>query len=48
MITAARMQVARASQYFTKWIATWPTVSDLAAASLDEVNELWAGLGYYR
>ena len=26
----------------------WPTISDLANASLEEVNEAWAGLGYYR
>lgn len=27
---------------------TYPTVSSLAAASSDDVNKLWAGLGYYR
>uniref|UniRef100_A0A8D0UDT3 Adenine DNA glycosylase n=1 Tax=Sus scrofa TaxID=9823 RepID=A0A8D0UDT3_PIG len=26
---------------------TWPTLRDLASASLEEVNQLWAGLGYY-
>ncbi|KAM9848928.1 adenine DNA glycosylase [Aulostomus maculatus] len=25
----------------------WPTVHDLAAATLEEVNQMWAGLGYY-
>lgn len=25
----------------------WPTVQDLAAATLEEVNQMWAGLGYY-
>ncbi|XP_069843469.1 adenine DNA glycosylase-like isoform X4 [Dipodomys merriami] len=25
----------------------WPTLQDLASASLEEVNQLWAGLGYY-
>ncbi len=33
--------------YFLKFIKTWPTVEDLAAASLDEVRSVWAGLGYY-
>lgn len=34
--------------YFLKFIRRWPTVHDLAQASLDEVNQMWAGLGYYR
>ena len=25
----------------------WPTLEDLSRASLDEVNQMWAGLGYY-
>ncbi len=33
--------------YFNKFIAKWATVSDLAAASQDEVMHEWAGLGYY-
>jgi len=33
--------------YFEKFTARWPTVSDLGAASLDDVLRLWAGLGYY-
>lgn len=33
--------------YFLKFLARWPTVKDLAAASLDEVLVEWAGLGYY-
>jgi A/G-specific adenine glycosylase len=33
--------------YFTKFLARWPTVSDLGAASLDDVLRMWAGLGYY-
>ena len=34
--------------YFNKWVARWPTVAELAAASVEEVNTMWAGLGYYR
>jgi A/G-specific adenine glycosylase len=26
----------------------WPRLEDLAAATSEEVNEMWAGLGYYR
>jgi A/G-specific adenine glycosylase len=33
--------------FFTKFLARWPTVSDLGAASLDDVLRMWAGLGYY-
>ncbi len=33
--------------YFAKFLARWPTVHDLAAASVEDVMEAWAGLGYY-
>lgn len=33
--------------YFERFIARWPTVESLAAADLDEVLAMWAGLGYY-
>ena len=33
--------------YFLKFIARWPAVADLAAATQDDVLRLWAGLGYY-
>jgi len=33
--------------YFQNFLARWPTVSDLAAAPLDDVLRVWAGLGYY-
>ncbi len=34
--------------FFDRFIDRFPTVHELAAASLDEVNRLWEGLGYYR
>lgn len=40
-------QVATVIEYYNKWIKRWPTVLDLAKATLEEVNEMWAGLGYY-
>ncbi|XP_035208010.1 adenine DNA glycosylase-like [Stegodyphus dumicola] len=40
-------QVATVISYFNKWIKKWPTISSLAAAELEEVNQQWAGLGYY-
>jgi A/G-specific adenine glycosylase len=39
--------VAAVKGYFTRFIALWPTVADLAAAPLEAVLVEWAGLGYY-
>lgn len=33
--------------YYERFLARWPSVADLAAASVDEVLALWSGLGYY-
>ncbi len=33
--------------YFDAFLARWPDVASLAAASLDEVLHAWQGLGYY-
>jgi A/G-specific adenine glycosylase len=40
-------QVATVLGYYERFLARWPKVTDLAAASLDEVLSQWAGLGYY-
>lgn len=42
-IMSQQTQVSRAAEYFRRWVAKWPTVQALAAASQEEVNELWAG-----
>jgi A/G-specific adenine glycosylase len=39
--------VPHATPYFRKFLARWPTVSDLAAEEDGEVMAAWAGLGYY-
>ena len=39
--------VATVGPYFDRFMARWPDISALAAASLDEVLQLWQGLGYY-
>jgi A/G-specific adenine glycosylase len=41
-------QVARVAARYEAWLARWPTVESLAAASLDEVLREWVGLGYNR
>ncbi|CAB4284034.1 unnamed protein product [Prunus armeniaca] len=46
MLQQTRVQTV--VQYFHRWMSKWPTIHHLAQASLEEVNELWAGLGYYR
>jgi len=33
--------------YFDRFVARWPDVSALATATLDEILQLWQGLGYY-
>jgi A/G-specific adenine glycosylase len=39
--------VTAVQPYFRDFTQRWPRVSDLAAASLDDVLTAWAGLGYY-
>ncbi|WP_299700901.1 A/G-specific adenine glycosylase [uncultured Tateyamaria sp.] len=39
--------VAAVTEYFKRFIARWPTVTDLATAEDSEVMGEWAGLGYY-
>ncbi len=40
-------QVTTVLPYFARFMDTFPTVQDLAAANWDLVAEHWAGLGYY-
>uniref|UniRef100_A0A8D0DZD2 Adenine DNA glycosylase n=1 Tax=Salvator merianae TaxID=96440 RepID=A0A8D0DZD2_SALMN len=46
-IMLQQTQVATVIDYYNRWMQKWPTLQDLAKASLEEVNEQWAGLGYY-
>ncbi len=39
--------VKAVAPYYERFLARWPAVKDLAAAKLDDVLRLWAGLGYY-
>ncbi len=40
-------QVATVIPYYAKFLAAYPRIYDLAAAPVEEVLGLWAGLGYY-
>ncbi|PSR86260.1 Adenine DNA glycosylase [Actinidia chinensis var. chinensis] len=46
MLQQTRVQIV--IDYFNRWMHKWPTICHLARASIEEVNEMWAGLGYYR
>ncbi|XP_075791978.1 adenine DNA glycosylase isoform X1 [Pelodiscus sinensis] len=46
-IMLQQTQVATVIDYYNRWMQKWPTLQALAGASLEDVNELWAGLGYY-
>jgi A/G-specific adenine glycosylase len=39
--------VAAVGKYYARFTNLWPTVADLATASLESVLVEWAGLGYY-
>ena len=41
-------QVKTVVPYYERFMERFPTVEDLAAASLDDVLSYWSGLGYYR
>ncbi len=46
-IMLQQTQVQTVIPYYARFLQRFPTVADLAAAPLEEVLELWAGLGYY-
>ena len=46
-IMLQQTQVSTVLGYYDRFLAAYPQVQDLAAARLDDVLALWAGLGYY-
>ena len=46
-IMLQQTQVATVIPYYQNFLDKFPTVTDLAEASSDEVMYLWSGLGYY-
>lgn len=46
-IILQQTRVEQGRPYYEKFVAKYPTISDLANASEDEVLKLWQGLGYY-
>ena len=47
-IMSQQTRVETVVKYHTVWMARFPTVQSLATATEEEVNQYWAGLGYYR
>ncbi|KAF9581798.1 hypothetical protein BGW38_001066 [Lunasporangiospora selenospora] len=46
-IMCQQTQIATVIPYYNTWMEKWPTLADLAAADLEDVNKVWTGLGYY-
>ena len=46
-IMLQQTQVSRVEDYFRRFLGSYPTLEDLAAAPAEAVREIWAGLGYY-
>lgn len=46
-IILQQTRIAQGREYWERFMAQYPKVEDLAAASEDEVLRLWQGLGYY-
>jgi A/G-specific adenine glycosylase len=46
-IMLQQTQVITVIDYYARFLQRFPTVAHLAAAALDDVLALWAGLGYY-
>ncbi|MBM5571214.1 MULTISPECIES: A/G-specific adenine glycosylase [Deefgea] len=46
-IMLQQTQVTTVLDYYARFLERFPTLTDLAAAPLDDVLALWSGLGYY-
>lgn len=46
-IIMQQTQVIQGLKYYNKFVSTYPTITDLANATEDEIFSMWQGLGYY-
>ena len=46
-IMLQQTQVSTVIDYYNKWVKQFPTIKDVANASLDDILKCWEGLGYY-
>jgi A/G-specific adenine glycosylase len=47
-IMLQQTRVETVISYFHNWMIKFPTIESLANSTSEEVNSMWAGLGYYR
>lgn len=47
-IMLQQTRVSTVVEYFERWMEVFPTLEALSQAPVEEVLELWSGLGYYR
>ena len=47
-IMCQQTRVETVVKYHTLWMQTFPTIDALSKATEEHVNQIWAGLGYYR
>jgi len=47
-VMCQQTRVATVIDYHQRWMKRFPTLQALAAARVEDVTEMWAGLGYYR
>jgi len=40
-------KVSTVIPYYSKWITRWPSLKDLSSSKLEDVLNVWKGLGYY-
>ena len=46
-IMLQQTQVTTVISYYHRWLKRFPSIKDVASASIDEVLKYWEGLGYY-
>ncbi|GAB1606290.1 hypothetical protein Ahia01_000911500 [Argonauta hians] len=46
-IMLQQTQVVTVINYYNNWMKKWPTLQHLAKADIEEINQVWSGLGYY-
>ncbi len=46
-IMLQQTRVETVKDYYTRFLARWPTASELAAAEITDLMKVWEGLGYY-
>jgi A/G-specific adenine glycosylase len=47
-IMSQQTRIETVIEYHNRWMKQFPTIKSLAEATIEQVNAVWAGLGYYR